>query len=189
MSIWCLLNMCESGLWRWEKESNPMELELDTALSCLVPLETTQCFTFEPSPQSVSSLSASIAGMCKVTHGIMDSLTASTMWMIPGQNQSWVSEFILIGFSSDPTTNSILFIVFLLIYLSSVLGNGLIIMLVCLDTQLTLPCTSSSLPSPCWIWAMSPPPCPRCWCIFLLTLRPSHLLVAACRCLFLVPWV
>nr|AAL61359.1 olfactory receptor MOR259-1 [Mus musculus] len=59
--------------------------------------------------------------------------------MIPGQNQSWVSEFILIGFSSDPTTNSILFIVFLLIYLSSVLGNGLIIMLVCLDTQLHTP--------------------------------------------------
>ncbi|XP_052031796.1 olfactory receptor 2D2-like [Apodemus sylvaticus] len=59
--------------------------------------------------------------------------------MIPVQNQSWVSEFILIGFSSDPTTNSILFIVFLLIYLSSVLGNGLIIMLVCLDTQLHTP--------------------------------------------------
>ena len=78
-------------------------------------------------------------------------LTDLAFWMIPGQNQSWVSEFILIGFSSDPTTNSILFIVFLLIYLSSVLGNGLIIMLVCLDTQLTLPCTSSSLPSPCWI--------------------------------------
>jgi olfactory receptor len=80
----------------------------------------------------------------------MDSLTASTMWMIPGQNQSWVSEFILLGFSSVPTTNSILFIVFLLIYLSSVLGNGLIIMLVCLDTQLHTPmyfflCTLSLL--------------------------------------------
>uniref|UniRef100_A0A8C2LWL4 Olfactory receptor 2A12 n=3 Tax=Cricetulus griseus TaxID=10029 RepID=A0A8C2LWL4_CRIGR len=62
-----------------------------------------------------------------------------TMWMIPGQNQSWVSEFILLGFSSDPTTNSILFTVFLLIYLSSVMGNGLIIMLVCMDTQLHTP--------------------------------------------------
>ncbi|XP_052031610.1 olfactory receptor 2A12-like isoform X2 [Apodemus sylvaticus] len=61
------------------------------------------------------------------------------MWMVVMQNQSWVSEFILLGFSSDPTTNSILFIVFLLIYLSSVLGNGLIIMLVCLDTQLHTP--------------------------------------------------
>ncbi|KAH0502119.1 Olfactory receptor 2A12 [Microtus ochrogaster] len=61
------------------------------------------------------------------------------MWMIPEQNQSWVSEFILLGFSSDPTTNSILFIVFLLIYLSSVMGNGLIILLICLDTHLHTP--------------------------------------------------
>nr|XP_042126092.1 olfactory receptor 2A12-like [Peromyscus maniculatus bairdii] len=61
------------------------------------------------------------------------------MWMITEQNQSWVSEFILLGFSSDPTTKSILFIVFLLIYLCSVMGNGLIIMLICLDTQLHTP--------------------------------------------------
>ncbi|XP_005353408.1 olfactory receptor 2A12-like [Microtus ochrogaster] len=61
------------------------------------------------------------------------------MWMIPRQNQSWVSEFILLGFSSDPMTNSILFIVFLLIYLSSVLGNGLIILLICLDSHLHTP--------------------------------------------------
>ena len=49
------------------------------------------------------------------------------MWIPPGQNQTWVSEFILLGFSSDPTTNRILFSAFLLLYLSSVLGNGLII--------------------------------------------------------------
>ncbi|KAL1777206.1 olfactory receptor 2A12-like [Sigmodon hispidus] len=61
------------------------------------------------------------------------------MWLISEQNQTWVSEFILIGFSSDTTTNSILFIVFLLIYLCSVMGNGLIIMLICLDTQLHTP--------------------------------------------------
>ncbi|KAL1776380.1 olfactory receptor 2A12 [Sigmodon hispidus] len=61
------------------------------------------------------------------------------MWLISDQNQSWVSEFILLGFSSDPTTNSILFIVFLLIYLCSVMGNGLIIILICLDTQLHTP--------------------------------------------------
>ncbi|XP_041508751.1 olfactory receptor 2A12-like [Microtus oregoni] len=61
------------------------------------------------------------------------------MWIIPGQNQTRVSEFILLGFSSDPTTKSILFSVFLFIYLSSVIGNGLIIMLVCLDKQLHTP--------------------------------------------------
>ncbi|KAK7805840.1 hypothetical protein U0070_003895 [Myodes glareolus] len=61
------------------------------------------------------------------------------MWMVPEQNQTWVSEFILLGFSSDPTTNSILFIVFLFVYLSSVMGNGFIILLICLDTQLHTP--------------------------------------------------
>uniref|UniRef100_A0A8C9B6C9 G-protein coupled receptors family 1 profile domain-containing protein n=1 Tax=Phocoena sinus TaxID=42100 RepID=A0A8C9B6C9_PHOSS len=52
------------------------------------------------------------------------------------QGSSWVSEFILLGFSSDPTTNRILFIAFLLLYLSSVLGNGLIVTLICLDMHL-----------------------------------------------------
>ncbi|KAB0339157.1 hypothetical protein FD754_024090 [Muntiacus muntjak] len=61
------------------------------------------------------------------------------MWIPPGQNQSWVSEFILLGFSSDPTTNRTLFSAFLLLYLSSVLGNGLIITLVCLDMHLHTP--------------------------------------------------
>ncbi|XP_004484065.2 olfactory receptor 2A12-like [Dasypus novemcinctus] len=61
------------------------------------------------------------------------------MWMLPVQNQSWVSEFILLGFSNDPTSNRILFIAFLLLYLSSVLGNGLIITLISLDSHLHTP--------------------------------------------------
>nr|XP_003462518.2 olfactory receptor 2A12-like [Cavia porcellus] len=61
------------------------------------------------------------------------------MWMLPLQNQSWVSEFVLLGFSSDPISNRILFIAFLLLYLSSVLGNGLIIILICLDKHLHTP--------------------------------------------------
>ncbi|XP_075801502.1 olfactory receptor 2A12-like [Microtus pennsylvanicus] len=61
------------------------------------------------------------------------------MWMIPGNNQTRVSEFILLGFSSEPMTNNILFFVFLLIYLSSVMGNGLIILLICLDSHLHTP--------------------------------------------------
>ncbi|KAM4873328.1 olfactory receptor 2A12-like [Thomomys bottae] len=61
------------------------------------------------------------------------------MWMLPGQNQSWVSEFILLGFSSDATSNKILFIAFLLLYLISVLANGLIATLICLDSHLHTP--------------------------------------------------
>ncbi|XP_037673183.1 olfactory receptor 2A12-like [Choloepus didactylus] len=61
------------------------------------------------------------------------------MWMLPGQNQSWVSEFILLGLSSDTTSNRFLFIFFFLLYLSSVLGSGLIIILICLDSRLHTP--------------------------------------------------
>uniref|UniRef100_G3UGN0 G-protein coupled receptors family 1 profile domain-containing protein n=2 Tax=Loxodonta africana TaxID=9785 RepID=G3UGN0_LOXAF len=59
--------------------------------------------------------------------------------MLLEQNQSWVSEFILLGFSSDPTSNRILFIAFLLLYLSAILGNGLIVTLICLDSHLHTP--------------------------------------------------
>ncbi|XP_006886674.1 PREDICTED: olfactory receptor 2A12-like [Elephantulus edwardii] len=59
--------------------------------------------------------------------------------MTPEQNQSWVSEFILLGFSSDSASNKILFFAFLLLYLSSILGNGLIVTLICLDSHLHNP--------------------------------------------------
>ncbi|XP_044527345.1 olfactory receptor 2A12-like [Gracilinanus agilis] len=59
--------------------------------------------------------------------------------MFPASNHSSVTEFILLGFSSDPTSNRILFIIFLLLYLCSVLGNGLIILLICLDSHLHTP--------------------------------------------------
>ncbi|XP_054427576.1 olfactory receptor 2A12-like [Pteronotus mesoamericanus] len=61
------------------------------------------------------------------------------MWMPPMQNQSWVSEFILLGFSRDSTSNRILFVAFFLLYLSAVLGNGLIATLICLDVHLHTP--------------------------------------------------
>ncbi|XP_072472615.1 olfactory receptor 2A12-like [Notamacropus eugenii] len=59
--------------------------------------------------------------------------------MSPALNHSSVMEFVLLGFSSDPTSNRILFIIFLLLYLCSVLGNGLIIILMCLDSHLHSP--------------------------------------------------
>ncbi|XP_020838646.1 olfactory receptor 2D2-like [Phascolarctos cinereus] len=59
--------------------------------------------------------------------------------MSPASNHSSVTEFILLGFTSDPTSNRILFIIFLLLYLCSVMGNGLIIILICLDSHLHTP--------------------------------------------------
>ncbi|XP_072471665.1 olfactory receptor 2A12-like [Notamacropus eugenii] len=59
--------------------------------------------------------------------------------MSPATNHSFVTEFILLGFTSDSTSNKILFIIFLLLYLCSVLGNGLTIILICLDSHLHTP--------------------------------------------------
>lgn len=50
-----------------------------------------------------------------------DCFIGFTMWTSPEQNQSWVFEFLLLGFSSDPSSDRVLFIAFLLLYLSSVL--------------------------------------------------------------------
>nr|XP_012617428.1 olfactory receptor 2A12-like [Microcebus murinus] len=54
-------------------------------------------------------------------------------------NQSFVTEFILLGFSVGPRTTPLLFLGFLLIYLLIILGNGLITTLICLDSRLHTP--------------------------------------------------
>ncbi|XP_008562738.1 PREDICTED: olfactory receptor-like protein OLF3 [Galeopterus variegatus] len=54
-------------------------------------------------------------------------------------NHTWVSEFILLGLSSDWDTQVSLFALFLGMYLVTVLGNFLIILLIRLDIQLHTP--------------------------------------------------
>ncbi|XP_035951859.2 olfactory receptor 2D3-like [Halichoerus grypus] len=54
-------------------------------------------------------------------------------------NQTSVAEFILLGFSQDPKIQILLFCVFLIIYLLSVFGNLLIIILIQTDSQLHTP--------------------------------------------------
>ncbi|EDM15528.1 olfactory receptor 806 (predicted) [Rattus norvegicus] len=54
-------------------------------------------------------------------------------------NQTWMHEFILLGLSSDWNTQVSLFILFLLMYLVTVLGNFLIILLIRLDSRLHTP--------------------------------------------------
>ncbi|XP_020853814.1 olfactory receptor-like protein OLF3 [Phascolarctos cinereus] len=54
-------------------------------------------------------------------------------------NQTWVSSFILLGLSSDWRTQVSLFVLFLVMYLATVLGNILIILLICLDSHLHTP--------------------------------------------------
>lgn len=58
-------------------------------------------------------------------------------------NQSFVTEFILLGFSLSPRTTPLLFsadlLIFLMIFLLIILGNGLIAILICLDSHLHTP--------------------------------------------------
>ncbi|XP_008050586.1 olfactory receptor 2F1-like [Carlito syrichta] len=54
-------------------------------------------------------------------------------------NQTWVSAFILLGLSSDWDTQVSLFVLFLIMYLVTVLGNFLIVLLIRLDSQLRTP--------------------------------------------------
>ncbi|KAG3285813.1 olfactory receptor 2D3-like [Ictidomys tridecemlineatus] len=55
------------------------------------------------------------------------------------ENKTYLTEFILLGLSSDHQTQILLFVVFLIIYLLTVFGNLLIILLVHTDTRLHTP--------------------------------------------------
>ncbi|XP_072499369.1 olfactory receptor 2D2-like [Notamacropus eugenii] len=54
-------------------------------------------------------------------------------------NQTWVTEFLFLGLSDDPQNKLLLFVLFLGIYLATVLGSLLIIYLVLTDSQLHTP--------------------------------------------------
>ncbi|KAM5168344.1 olfactory receptor 6S1-like [Callospermophilus lateralis] len=56
-----------------------------------------------------------------------------------GSNLTRVTEFILLGFQNEKPVNILLFSVFLLMYLTSLVGNTLIILLVCCDRRLHSP--------------------------------------------------
>ncbi|XP_072499234.1 olfactory receptor 2D2-like [Notamacropus eugenii] len=54
-------------------------------------------------------------------------------------NQTWVTEFFLLGLTDDPQTQQLLFVLFLAVYMGTILGNLLLISLVLLDSQLHTP--------------------------------------------------
>ncbi|XP_054092916.1 olfactory receptor 2A12 [Callithrix jacchus] len=61
------------------------------------------------------------------------------MQSLSKENRSSVSEFILLGFSSETQVGMALFALFLLLYLTTLVGNGLIVMLIYLDSHLHTP--------------------------------------------------
>ncbi|XP_075413894.1 olfactory receptor-like protein OLF3 [Tenrec ecaudatus] len=56
-----------------------------------------------------------------------------------GKNQTWFSEFFLLGLSSDWGTQVSLFALFLAMYLITVIGNSVIVFLIKLDSKLHTP--------------------------------------------------
>ena len=56
-----------------------------------------------------------------------------------GRNQTWISEVILLGFQVDPELEVFLFGLFLLLYSLTLLGNAVILGLICLDPRLHTP--------------------------------------------------
>ncbi|XP_004430705.1 PREDICTED: olfactory receptor 2A2-like [Ceratotherium simum simum] len=56
-----------------------------------------------------------------------------------GSNQSWVTEFILEGFQLSAEMEVLLFWIFSLLYIFSLLANGMILGLICLDPSLHTP--------------------------------------------------
>lgn len=56
-----------------------------------------------------------------------------------GDNQSWVTEFILVGFQLSVEMQVRLFWIFSLLYLFSLLANGMILGLICVDPRLRTP--------------------------------------------------
>ncbi|XP_039724635.1 olfactory receptor 4D1-like [Pteropus medius] len=55
------------------------------------------------------------------------------------QNITWVSEFVLLGFSKTQELQKFLFLVFLLVYVTTIVGNLLIIVTVTFDSRLHMP--------------------------------------------------
>ncbi|XP_030042645.1 olfactory receptor 5V1-like [Microcaecilia unicolor] len=60
-------------------------------------------------------------------------------WDIERQNQTQVTAFILLGFSDYPNLQILLFMVFLTIYLVTLIGNLTILTLMCIDSHLHTP--------------------------------------------------
>ncbi|XDB49384.1 hypothetical protein ABFV05_003000 [Capra hircus] len=56
-----------------------------------------------------------------------------------GSNRSWVTEFILVGFHLSAKMEKLLFWIFSLFYIFSLLANGTILGLICLDLRLHTP--------------------------------------------------
>ncbi|XP_054849705.1 olfactory receptor 11A1-like [Eublepharis macularius] len=61
------------------------------------------------------------------------------MWDIEKGNQTSITEFILLGFGNDPELQPLLFVIFLMIYITTMTSNLLLVLLVVADHHLHTP--------------------------------------------------
>ncbi|XP_044533521.1 olfactory receptor 2A5-like [Gracilinanus agilis] len=66
---------------------------------------------------------------------MLDYFCHRRMW----ENQTMITEFILLGFPISPEIQIFLFVLFSLFYALTLLGNGIILGLICLDSHLHIP--------------------------------------------------
>ena len=62
-----------------------------------------------------------------------------------GRNQNVVSEFLLLGLPIESEHQNLFFVLFLAMYVTTILGNLLIIVLICLDPHLHTPMYTTAL--------------------------------------------
>ncbi|XP_034375449.2 olfactory receptor-like protein OLF3 [Arvicanthis niloticus] len=72
-------------------------------------------------------------------HGLKNTSSAVKFMGQEFVNHTWVNEFILLGLSSDQNTQVFLFILILVMYIITVVGNSLILLLIRLDSRLHTP--------------------------------------------------
>lgn len=78
------------------------------------------------------------------------------------QNQTTITEFILLGFETVEDLHVLLFLVFVVIYILTMAGNILIVALVAFDPQLHTPMYYFQQTCLAWRSSIVPPSCPRC---------------------------
>uniref|UniRef100_A0A8D2ATY9 Olfactory receptor n=1 Tax=Sciurus vulgaris TaxID=55149 RepID=A0A8D2ATY9_SCIVU len=74
---------------------------------------------------------------CEVTASLMDE-EYEIFYVMPRGNHT-VTEFILLGFTTDPVMQLVLFVAFLIMYVLTVAGNTTLMVLICNDARLHTP--------------------------------------------------
>uniref|UniRef100_A0A452GHQ5 G-protein coupled receptors family 1 profile domain-containing protein n=1 Tax=Gopherus agassizii TaxID=38772 RepID=A0A452GHQ5_9SAUR len=81
-------------------------------------------------------------------------------------NQTSITEFILLGFGDFPNQQTLLFLLFLVIYITTMAGNILIVALVVTDQHLHTPMYFFLGNLSCLETCYTSQSCPGCWLVF-----------------------